>query len=380
MNILVLCEAYPSEANLYAMGFVHSRLLEYADLGHRVTVLSFSAPTAYEFEGVQVRPASAVRDVAGYDVVISHAPNWRHHLRFLGRHPGIPVVLVVHGHEMLLKASYYPEPFPFDRRWTRPLERRADAVYDRLKLRALRRFLSRSERAGRVVKAIFVSDWMRREAIRCAALAPDWVAANSVVVPNPVNRVFTLRRYRRAEHPRADFVCIRPLDNPKYAVDVVARWARENPERRFHVFGRGRYFEFNPLPGNVEVFRQFVPQAQIPELLDGYRAAVMPTRLDAQGVTMCEMASYGIPVITSDLEVTREVLGAFPNVARVPNDGPALLEEIPAPLDDASPLRLTFSAAATVVREVAFVEEAVAESRRAGEAHARRMGAAGAGR
>ena len=67
MKILVLSESYPSPERVYAMGFVHSRSLEYLRLGYEVTVLSFAADGPYEFEGVEVciRAAKPVYDLFG---------------------------------------------------------------------------------------------------------------------------------------------------------------------------------------------------------------------------------------------------------------------------------------------------------------------------
>jgi hypothetical protein len=46
----------------------------------------------------------------------------------------------------------------------------------------------------------------------------------------------------------------------------------------------------------------------------------MPTKLDAQGVMMCEMAYYGIPILVSDLPVCREMLNDFDNVKFIDNN------------------------------------------------------------
>ena len=40
----------------------------------------------------------------------------------------------------------------------------------------------------------------------------------------------------------------------------------------------------------------------------------MPTRLDAQGVMMCEMATFGIPVLTSDIDICQELSQVFKNM------------------------------------------------------------------
>lgn len=40
----------------------------------------------------------------------------------------------------------------------------------------------------------------------------------------------------------------------------------------------------------------------------------MPTRCDAQGVMVCEMATYGIPVISTNIDVNQEILSSYSNV------------------------------------------------------------------
>ena len=40
----------------------------------------------------------------------------------------------------------------------------------------------------------------------------------------------------------------------------------------------------------------------------------MPTRRDSQGVMACELATYGIPLITSKLDVCFEIFDTFENV------------------------------------------------------------------
>ena len=62
------------------------------------------------------------------------------------------------------------------------------------------------------------------------------------------------------------------------------------------------------------------PMAQIIEHMKKSRCALMPTRTDAQGLMMCEMASTGMPLITSDIPVCHEVFDDFENVALINND------------------------------------------------------------
>ena len=358
MKILLLCEAYPTPQNLYAMSFVHSRAIEYVRAGHTVSVLSFSTDRDYVFEGVKILTNKSAATKRNFDVVMAHAPNIRHHLRFLAGFESLPLVLFIHGHEVLWVNRYYPRPFGFDRGATETLTRAVRTIYDPLKLSLLRAFCKRQVATTRPLGFVFVSEWMRREAIACnpwMGLKEGW---HSTVIPNAVNTAFLDSFYEPAPEFMADFVCIRPFDNPKYAVDVVAKWATMIPHKRFHIYGNGRYFDENPPPPNVHIFKQFIAQRDIPALLNNYRACVMPTRLDSQGVMMCEMASYGIPLFTSDTDVTRQMLGGFDNVRFVaPGMNPAaLLDQIPQVLHSDEPVRRRFDARVLAARELAFAE------------------------
>ena len=56
------------------------------------------------------------------------------------------------------------------------------------------------------------------------------------------------------------------------------------------------------------------------DLLNKSKCALMPTRTDAQGVMACEMATFGIPLVTTDLPVCHEVFDTFTNVQFINND------------------------------------------------------------
>lgn len=59
---------------------------------------------------------------------------------------------------------------------------------------------------------------------------------------------------------------------------------------------------------------------EIIELLQKSRFALMPTRTDAQGLMMCEMAAFGIPLITSNIPVCHEVFEDFSNAYFIDNE------------------------------------------------------------
>src|SRR4051794_16839890 len=106
MRIMVLVQDYPSGSRPTATAFAHSRNLWYAQHGAAVTVASFACDEPYRFDGIAVVPANR-RVLRGAEVIVSHAPNIRNHVRLLWRNAA-PTVFIFHGFEVLRTNHYYP--------------------------------------------------------------------------------------------------------------------------------------------------------------------------------------------------------------------------------------------------------------------------------
>lgn len=328
MNILVLSQAYPSYENKYAMGYVHTRCVKYRELGHNVTVLSFSASIKYNYEDVLVCPS--VEDFYQYDLIVSHAPNVKNHMRTLLALKGHRVVVFFHGHEVLKTYSDYPAPFFWKN--SNLLKRKFVGVYDYLKLKLMGLWLKHLSKHNKL-GLVFVSRWMREQFERNIGV-PANIFGNVDIIENAVNDCFAKEHYFPNENLSADFLTIRPLDESKYALDVVLKFAEANPGKTFHIYGRGDFFKYYSMPSNVEWFDRYLSQKEIPKLLNNYTAVLMPTRYDAQGVMVCEMATYGIPVITSNISVCQEMLNDFVNVSFIDNLSLDFSIEIPTPVSE----------------------------------------------
>ncbi|MGR5120699.1 hypothetical protein ACPV5W_18410 [Vibrio astriarenae] len=321
MKVLVLTQAYPTGTNPYQMMYVHARVLEYIRQSVDVTVMSFSCKESYVFEGVKVIPELDC-DISQYDRVVSHAPNIRNHLRYLVANRKLlnRVTFFFHGHEALIKSRYYPGEYSDkNKSFSSVFKLGLDYGYDLMKLLLLRAFI---RVFSYKVNLVFVSEWMKKHfEINVGKIPPN---VDSVVIPNSANAIFIKGTWDSKSEKKYDFVSIRPLSGRKYAVDVICQLALDNPEKSFLLYGRGDYFDCHTLPVNVEWNNGFLQPNEIPRILDSASAALMPTRLDAQGVMMCEMASYGIPLITSELDVCHEVLQGFKEVYFIDNDKPVL--------------------------------------------------------
>ncbi|WP_200862518.1 glycosyltransferase [Photorhabdus temperata] len=137
------------------------------------------------------------------------------------------------------------------------------------------------------------------------------IEKNTHIINNSSNIIFFEKSFDEKLYKKGDFITIRPLDDSKYSVDLVVALAKNNPNYTFTIYGKGSFFKYNKKPENVIHIETFIHQKDIPDILNQYKVAVMPTRLDAQGVMMCEMATYGMPIITSDLPICKEMLSDF---------------------------------------------------------------------
>lgn len=323
MNLLVLSEDYPNKDNLYAMPYVHNRVVEYLKEGVNVTVVSFKTDTDYFYEGVRVIRKGTEINFNSIDLIVSHAPNIKNHICYLARYNKgnkVKVIFFFHGHEIMDTKKYYPEAYSYDK--SSVFKKNIQKIYDPIKLVILKKIIF-SLILCKKLSLVFVSDWMKEMAFDSLGLtSQERIDLNyfSYTINNGINDIFLHRSYSPSDNYHADFITIRPFDNPKYCIDLIYDLAKHNENYTFHVYGRGIFFKYVDELPNLKVFEHFITPNEIPNYLDKYKCALMPTKLDAQGVMMCEMATYGIPLITSDINICREMLDNFNNVNYISNN------------------------------------------------------------
>lgn len=317
-KLLVLCQNYPSVENPFSQPFIHYRLKEYIKF-FDITVLSFAANKDYIIDGVKVvsevnfKPHSEIKH---FDLVISHAPNVRNHLRFilLNLFEFKKITFIFHGYEVIdIHKRVYDQETHYEFPHNYSL---ASKFYHKIKLPLTCMFLHLLKGITKL-NFIFVSNQLLKEAmedLKCGVFKEN---KNSFVVNNPINPEF----YSKFESTEEfDFVCIRPFDDPKYGIDIFIKLAENNPSFKFHLYGKGSLPKVKELPRNLTIFNKFLSAPEMILTLKKYKSAILPTRWDSQGVLACELAAYGMPLLTSKLAVCEEFLGAFPNVKLVDNN------------------------------------------------------------
>ena len=314
-KIWCLVEYYPSAENIAAAFFVHNRNKYYQKSGAQVEVISDSAKESYQFDGISVltkRDFLCRRHEWKGSILICHAANIRHQYFFLQQYGRCfkKIVMFFHGHEILNLNEVYPEPYAFEKR--NPAKKLARNAYDSLKIRLWTRFIRQNMDS---LFLFFVSGWMKRQFMMATGISEEEIRDHCSVTYNAVGELFENSRYDKDSPKEYDFITIRGnLDNSKYAVDIVNALAGLNPQKSFLLIGRGQYFAHNRKADNLQWMNTVLDHAGIMQYLNKSRYALMPTRTDAQGVMACEIATTGMPLITSDIEVCHEIFDGFDNV------------------------------------------------------------------
>lgn len=322
MKVLVAAAAYPMPNGQRPLYYVHSRNLHYREAGIDVTVLNFAAKESYVFEGFPVITESDfVTSEKQYDLLVCHAANLRNHYLFLLKYGSkfSKIVFFFHGHEVLHINRYYPKPYEYDAGHKSGgfLQDR----YDDLKLMLWRSFFQKNIQR---IRLIFVSRWIFTHFLQEVRLTQRDLQGHWQIISNGVGSFFEENSYKPAEIT-TDFITIRNIfDGSTYCLDVVTELARRYPQYRFLVIGKGRFFEHVQPPDNLTVLKTELTHQDMARYLNSARYALMPIRQDTQGLMSCEMATYGLPLITSDIEVCHMVFESCPHVAFISNDDPRL--------------------------------------------------------
>ena len=310
LKILVLAENYTKPDSLVSLHYIHSRNVLYLENGIDVSVLSFRADCDYEIDGIKVYQYKTyeeeLKDVK-YDVLVSHAPNLKHHLRFLMKYGNLfdNIVFFFHGHEVLKISEVYPKPYSYikDKSF---LSYFARDVYDSIKLMVWREYFKKITYKSQFV---FVSQWMYNMFLKFVKINPQIIRDRKHIIYNCVGKDFEVNNYSLDTEKKYDFITIRNnLDGSKYGIDIVTRIAKNNPQYKFCIVGKGEFFKYNEKPENVEWIDKNLTHEEIIDFLNKSKCALLPTRVDAQGVMACEMATFGIPLITSDIDVCKKYL------------------------------------------------------------------------
>lgn len=315
-QVLVICNAYPSDQALYRNGFIHRRVRAYIDNGIDVHVFYGHEPVKnsyeYEFDGVRVTVGnqSALTELISrtpFDAYLVHfaEPARIEPLRQMKVKE--PIIVWVHGFEA---ESWYRRWFNFmdSPKQIREALKKKDEYY--LGQNAFFNELMTCDDLN--ISFVNVSEWFQKYIVE-----PDNDAEfkNSVVIPNLVDEeVFPYRE--KSDEARLNILSIRPYASTKYANDQTVRAILELSKRpyfdelHFTLCGSGPLMKETLQPlrkfENVDIQERFFNQDEIRELHREHGVFLSPTRFDSQGVSMGEAASSGLVTISSAVAAVPE--------------------------------------------------------------------------
>lgn len=355
-GVLVACADYPN-GDSHSMQFVHDRNIKYKKNGIPTYVLNFSAKETYAYDGITVLSYSEFeKNAQRFEnwVLICHAPNIRKHYIFLKKYKKFftNVIFFFHGHEIVKINDAYPKDYTFQKKSA--LKKKMRSVYDNVKIYIWKKFLIKNKN----IYLVFVSNSLLNDFLMYSKTSLADYQNKIYIINNSVSEAFALNSYNEEKLHSYDFITIRSnLDSSVYCADLILKLAQQNPKLSFLVIGKGSFFNYYGKPCNIHHLNMQMNQIDLIEYINDSKIALMPTRRDSQGVMSCELATFGIPVITSKLDVCKEMLDGFENV-QLMSDTDLLELDLDAELRKRHPNTANnkFSFDNTVKKEIELIE------------------------
>ncbi len=310
-DYLVLTNIYPSNEDLYRNGFVHRRVKNYEEYGVNCDVFTITKNKflgSYKFDGITVNYGDEEVLIKylkknNYKKILIHFVNKNMINSIEKSEVDSSVIVWIHGHET--------------ERWQRRIFNYSEeeilqnkekwAKQDDIKMDFMKKIYT-----DKNIKFVFVSKWYKEEV---AEIDTNCKVVNSTIIPNVIDTSVFNYEVKRADK-RKKILTIRPFSSKKYAndlsVNAILELSKEEffSELEFNIFGKGSFFYdvLKPIEEfqNVKIHNEFLTQEQISKYHSENGIFLCPTRLDAQGVSMCEAMSSGLVPVTSGVTAIPE--------------------------------------------------------------------------
>lgn len=306
MRLVIISDEYPGPDLVYGDVFVHARAKQYAKsaqvlvIGYKPNLIS---EKRYQYESIPViiTPSLLVfeSELIRYnpDVVVVHFMNHTYMNLLLSLKK--PLLIFIHGYEATS--------------WVRRLmnyKTLGDLPYlfkyvknNRRQLTAMKHFIEKANTYDNI-RFVFVSQWIKN----AAESDLDVSISRSYVIPNGIDTT-QFKYQEKTEEDRLKILLIRSFIARNYSndlsVEAIIELSKKSffKELHFTIYGEG--YLFKPLINkvkhftNVVVHNRFVENSIIPSIHRNHGIFLCPSRLDTQGVSMCEAMASGLVPITS---------------------------------------------------------------------------------
>ncbi|MFS3928318.1 glycosyltransferase family 4 protein [Priestia flexa] len=315
-DYLVLTNVYPEKNNLYRNMFVHRRAELYQENGASVDIFRLNAKETslayYKFNNTFVlsggkEELTNVLNAKKYKKILIHFVD--HHMIEAieaSQAAKTPILIWIHGVET---EKWYRRWFNFSGD-AAALEKTLASIKENKKRTDFMKSVYESKTLN--IKFIFVSKWFK-EAVAEAdtnAFVEDYSIIHNVVDDKMFDYV------PKDANQRKKILSIRPFASHKYANDLsvkaILALSKKDyfEEFEFNIYGHGVLFDTTLEPikhfSNVHIHNYFLPQTEIAKLHKEHGIFLCPTRLDSQGVSMCEAMSSGLIPITNGVTAIPE--------------------------------------------------------------------------
>jgi glycosyltransferase involved in cell wall biosynthesis len=291
--------------------FVHTRNVEYIAKGHQVTVLVPSKTfSEYEVDGVRVILANVFtlsKYLHNSDRLMIHLLLHRldkaidaGYLYDLIIKERLPTVFYIHGVESQTIWNSRREDIKWHNPWTIARWLYRDCYLIKRMVKTLQQF----NEVGFPCKFVTPSQWMLNESIFHTGID---LTKKTLVIPNGIDTEHF--KFEDHWHNRHELLSIRPLSyRGKYAVDLLLDAAsKQTSQFSLSLYGRGDDEKLiadvakKIIPElNFTLKPEFINQKDIPGIHAQHGIYLAVTRMDAQGVSMCEAMASGLPTISFD--------------------------------------------------------------------------------
>ena len=306
LKVLIVDPDYPRDSHLYGDVFVHTRLKAYPE-SWEISVIGYNSmlkePCEYTWDGMSVYLSPVLSEIerqirdAQPDIIAVHFI--QHDLMSTLLEQNKPLLIFLHGFESTSwrrRLFNYSSPgdLPYLLKYIRG---------NRHQLKELKKFVTVANQRQEI-HFVFVSEWLQTACEEDLNIK----ISNKHIIPNSID---TERFHFSPKSPeqRKKILTIRSFDARNYANDIlvgaILRLSRKDyfNELSFSIYGEG--YLFDKLTGEIKHFKNvtlhnhFVPNESIPAIHREHGIFFCFSRLDSQGVSMCEAMSSGLVTVTS---------------------------------------------------------------------------------
>ena len=305
-DVLVISNQYPAPEALYRNMFVHKRMLCYKTEGRVFDVMRMNPQSRdefREFEGINVidggqNMLASVLDSGEIHTVCIHfldSMMWDVIKDYANR---LRILVWCHGSEI--------QPW-----WRREYNYHTKAELEAAKVQSENRMKFWADIFNNMddypnLHFIFVSRYFANEIFEDNKIVLD--EKSYTIIHNCIDTEM-FQFVPKSEEQRKKLLSIRPYASDKYANDLTVKCIQELAKKPYfaeleiRLIGNGDLFESTLKPlgkyKNVVAERVFLRQEEIAQLHKEYGIFIVPTRMDAQGVSRDEAMSSGLIPVTN---------------------------------------------------------------------------------